>query len=54
MKATTETTKLNFMTDQGSTRDRVSWAWRRESFRLPLAFTVAAGRRHDEADELAP
>jgi hypothetical protein len=28
MKATTETTKLNFMTDHGSTRERVSCAWR--------------------------
>jgi len=28
MNATTEATKLNFMTDQGSTRDRVSIAWR--------------------------
>src|SRR5579859_2404709 len=31
MKATTEITKLNFMTDHGSTRDSVSCAWRRES-----------------------
>src|SRR5579862_7145395 len=45
MKATTETTKLNFMTDHGSTRERVSCAWRRESFRLPLApLTLTAGR----------
>ena len=28
MKATTEATKLNFITDQGSTRERVSIAWR--------------------------
>src|SRR3984885_3625735 len=28
MNATTEATKLNFMTDQGSTRDSVSIAWR--------------------------
>src|SRR5258708_24226193 len=28
MKATTETTKLNFMTDHGSTRERVSCACR--------------------------
>jgi hypothetical protein len=28
MKATTEATKLNFITDQGSSRDRVSIAWR--------------------------
>ena len=28
MNATTEAMKLNFMTDQGSSRDRVSIAWR--------------------------
>jgi hypothetical protein len=28
MNATTEATKLNFMTDQGSMRDSVSMAWR--------------------------
>ena len=28
MKATIEATKLNFITDQGSTRERVSIAWR--------------------------
>jgi hypothetical protein len=28
MKATTEATKLNFITDQGSSRERVSIAWR--------------------------
>src|ERR1700761_2160929 len=33
MKATTEATKLNFMTDHGSTRDRVSIAWRRAGLR---------------------
>jgi hypothetical protein len=45
MKATTETTKLNFMIDHGSTLERVSCAWRRESFRLLL--TVTAGRLRD-------
>jgi hypothetical protein len=48
MKATTETTKLNFMTDHGSTRDSVSWAWRREFLRLPLlGVTLARGRQED-------
>src|SRR3984957_11720361 len=28
MKASTEATKLNFITDQGSSRERVSIAWR--------------------------
>jgi hypothetical protein len=40
-KATRETTKLNFITDQGSTRATVRWAWRRAdrfdcAFRPPL------------------
>jgi hypothetical protein len=48
MNATTDTTKLNFMTDHGSTRDIVSCAWRREPFRLALALMVAARPRQDE------
>src|SRR5487761_304123 len=34
MNATTEATKLNFMTDQGSTRASVSIAWRLVAWRL--------------------
>lgn len=36
MKATTETTKLNFITDHGSTRERVSCAWRFDERRTLL------------------
>ena len=35
MNATTDTTKLNFMTDHGSTRARVNWAWRLGERRTP-------------------
>ena len=34
MNATTEATKLNFMTDQGSTRASVSIAWRLVDLRV--------------------
>ena len=39
MNATTDATKLNFMTDQGSTRASVSIAWRLVDLRvwMPLA-----------------
>src|SRR6201996_9842597 len=40
-KQASEIMKLNFMTDQGSNRDTIRWAWRAEgpplSFLLPLA-----------------
>src|SRR5258708_5779162 len=45
MNATTDTRKLNFMTDHGSIRDSVSCAWRRDFFRLPFAPTVARPRQ---------
>ena len=49
MKATTDTRKLNFMTDHGSIRDSVNCAWRRDFFRLDLllAPTVARPRQED-------
>src|ERR1700761_819774 len=54
-KATTEATKLNFMTDQGSSRDSVSIAWRRAGLRTcgrdePSPFCP---RLKTEATELA-
>jgi len=59
MNATTEATKLNFMTDQGSTRASVSIAWRLVDLRvwMPLAeprLPLAEPRRcQAEVTELA-
>jgi hypothetical protein len=44
MKATTEATKLNFITDHGSSRESVSIAWRLFDRRLSDRRTLAAGR----------
>jgi hypothetical protein len=58
MNATTEATKLNFMTDHGSTRDKVSMAWRLDERRtlgpcfFLLSFFLSA--RFCHADVTAP
>src|SRR5215469_8710457 len=51
MKATTETTKLNFMTDHGSTRERVSCACRLDERRtLARRLRLPPGLRPWKAD----
>src|SRR5450756_490706 len=55
MNATTEDRKLNFMTDHGSTRERVSIAWRLEARRArPLCFTFLFEPRLCQADVTEP
>jgi hypothetical protein len=44
MNATTDATKLNFMTDHGSTRDSVSMAWRLVDLRAWMPLGAAALR----------
>src|SRR5689334_10441426 len=54
MNATTEATKLNFMTDQGSTRASVSIAWRLVDLRVLMVRADAEPRFcHAELTELA-
>src|ERR1700722_12435187 len=62
MKAATEATKLNFITDQGSTLARVSMAWRLLALRVrapcqlrfgPAGAGAGSPRCHPEATEPA-